>query len=578
MRVRPPPTSTSLAVAEHLDPRGVGRRQPPVERVEQVAVDHRRARHEPRGIDEVAGALLVHVHGGVRERRRHVADAAGVVEVDVRDDDGAEVVGADAHRVERRQQRGHRRLAAGLDQHRGRPVDQVTGGHPLPAAEERVELVHPVADRHAHSPLHCHTPAIGFAGDVRGAPARRRGDAHGGRGRPPGRARPAPRAAGRGLGPGRDPQPQAPTQRARLLLPRRRGLLAAGRPLLQVPRTGQPVAARGRQRRPHGRRHRGPHPRRARVPRTARPGQPAHARHRPRVHPRPARRAQGGAAAPARRRGRAARAAPPRPPRPAPAHRRRDEPRQRRPRRPHPDPRRRGHRLAARRVPRVGAGARRRAVARRRARTRSPPPASTSSASCAAAVPAPTSPPSTPNRSPAPSPASPSRCSPASATRSTRRSPTPSPSPATRPRPRAARGWSSGRSAGATAATRPSAAASSPRPPPPSAPADGSTGAPARSSASARHHLRGAANRLDGVAARAARRPGAVLDVADRGARPTRRPGRRRRPGPPPGTRLVHHPHRRRPAGPVDRRRAAGTVVVSTVADGDVRSRVEDDR
>ena len=54
----------------------------------------RRAAYQPRRIDEVAGALLVHVHRGVGERPGHVADAAGVVEMDVGDCDPASSSGA----------------------------------------------------------------------------------------------------------------------------------------------------------------------------------------------------------------------------------------------------------------------------------------------------------------------------------------------------------------------------------------------------------------------------------------------------------------------------------------------------
>ena len=141
-----------LAVLEHVDALGRRRVEPAVERVEQVAVDHRRAVDEPRRIDEVAGALLVHVHGRVRERPRHVADAAGVVEVDVRDRDAGEVVGRDVELGQRGEQRGDRRLAAGLDQHRLAALDQVAGRDVLPAAEQRVDLDDAGADLGVHRP------------------------------------------------------------------------------------------------------------------------------------------------------------------------------------------------------------------------------------------------------------------------------------------------------------------------------------------------------------------------------------------------------------------------------------------
>ena len=92
--------------------------EPPVERVEQVAVDHGRGVDEAAGVDQVAGALLVDVDGGLGEGPGHVAHAAGVVEVDVGDHDVGQVVGGDAEVVQGGEQGGDRRLAPGLDQHR----------------------------------------------------------------------------------------------------------------------------------------------------------------------------------------------------------------------------------------------------------------------------------------------------------------------------------------------------------------------------------------------------------------------------------------------------------------------------
>ena len=109
-----------LAVLEDVHARRGCGVEAPVQGVEEVAVDHRRALDEPLRVDEVPGALLVDVHRGVREGVGHVADAAGVVEVDVGDGDAGEVVAADAELVERGEQRGHRGLAAGLDQDRAR--------------------------------------------------------------------------------------------------------------------------------------------------------------------------------------------------------------------------------------------------------------------------------------------------------------------------------------------------------------------------------------------------------------------------------------------------------------------------
>src|SRR5204863_3170902 len=53
-----------LAVGQHVDALGRGRVETAVQGVEQVAVDHRRRSHQPAGVDQVAGAPFVHVHGG----------------------------------------------------------------------------------------------------------------------------------------------------------------------------------------------------------------------------------------------------------------------------------------------------------------------------------------------------------------------------------------------------------------------------------------------------------------------------------------------------------------------------------
>ena len=119
---------------------------PPVEAVEQRAVDARRAVDEPGRIDEVARAALVHDHGGDGEVGGEVADGAGVVEVDVGDDDPAQVGGAEPERGERRVHGGDARLRTGLDQRGHRPVDQEPGGELLHAAQQRVELMDPGCD------------------------------------------------------------------------------------------------------------------------------------------------------------------------------------------------------------------------------------------------------------------------------------------------------------------------------------------------------------------------------------------------------------------------------------------------
>ncbi len=64
------------------------------------------------------GPPLVHDDGGLRERVSEVAHAAGVIEVDVRDDDRREVVAADPQLRQRRDHGAGRPGGAGLDEAR----------------------------------------------------------------------------------------------------------------------------------------------------------------------------------------------------------------------------------------------------------------------------------------------------------------------------------------------------------------------------------------------------------------------------------------------------------------------------
>src|SRR5690606_38881735 len=165
-----------------LHPLGGGGRQPPVERVEQVAVDHRRAAHQPGRVDEVPGPPLVHVDRRLGEGRGHVAHPAGVVEVDVGDRHTRQLAGVDAELGQGGEQVGHRCLAAGLDQHRGVAGDEVAGGHLVPAPEQGVDLQDPGCDLGVHvtpSVLGRAPPAVGsraYRAAHRGQPGDTTGD------------------------------------------------------------------------------------------------------------------------------------------------------------------------------------------------------------------------------------------------------------------------------------------------------------------------------------------------------------------------------------------------------------------
>ena len=152
-----------VAVLEHVDPGGFGRRQAPVQRVEEVPVDHGRRVDQSARVDQVAGPLLVDVDRGLREGEGHVAHPAGVVEVDVGDHDVGQVLGLEAQPVQRREQGGHRGLATGLDQGRLRSLEQIPGGDPLPAPQQGVDLEHVLRDARGHNGTMSH-PGSRFGG------------------------------------------------------------------------------------------------------------------------------------------------------------------------------------------------------------------------------------------------------------------------------------------------------------------------------------------------------------------------------------------------------------------------------
>ena len=87
-----------LTVGEHVDALGGRGVETSVERIEQRAVDAGRGIHQARRVGEVAGALLVHVHGGPGKGAGDVAHATGVVEMDVGHGHTRQVGGAHAQK------------------------------------------------------------------------------------------------------------------------------------------------------------------------------------------------------------------------------------------------------------------------------------------------------------------------------------------------------------------------------------------------------------------------------------------------------------------------------------------------
>jgi hypothetical protein len=98
----------------------------------------------------MASTLFVDVHRGLGEGAGHVAHPTGVVQVDVGDHHPGQVLGPEAQLFQLGQQHGHRALAARLHQDGCRTLDEVAGGHSLPAAQQRVELDDPCGDTGPH--------------------------------------------------------------------------------------------------------------------------------------------------------------------------------------------------------------------------------------------------------------------------------------------------------------------------------------------------------------------------------------------------------------------------------------------
>jgi hypothetical protein len=135
--------------APEIDPVAVGERAQPVARHRidgaeegshlRLAVQAGRARDELRRLGEVRRAALVHVHVREGEAFAQAADPAGMVEVDVRDDDVGQIVRPDAESFEPGDDRFDRRSWSGLDERRSGRVEQVRGRVPLASPVERVD-------------------------------------------------------------------------------------------------------------------------------------------------------------------------------------------------------------------------------------------------------------------------------------------------------------------------------------------------------------------------------------------------------------------------------------------------------
>ena len=82
-----------LAVLQRPDPLRLGRRHTAVQRVESGAVHRGRRQDQAARVHQVACPPRMDVNSGVREGPGHVADAAGVVEMDVRHGHAGQILG-----------------------------------------------------------------------------------------------------------------------------------------------------------------------------------------------------------------------------------------------------------------------------------------------------------------------------------------------------------------------------------------------------------------------------------------------------------------------------------------------------
>src|SRR5262245_9386581 len=106
-----------------------------------VAVQALRARQQLRWVGQMTNASLVDVDRQIGPAPDHRAGSPGVVEMDVREENGSRLLVP--HRLKHRLQRAAR---ARVDQD---PVDLPASDHPLPAEVPDVDQVHPVMIRAA---------------------------------------------------------------------------------------------------------------------------------------------------------------------------------------------------------------------------------------------------------------------------------------------------------------------------------------------------------------------------------------------------------------------------------------------
>src|SRR5579875_1854928 len=130
------------------DAPGRRRRERAEQLVERVAVDHPRTGHQPGRVGQVPRAALVHDDLRRREHLRDVARPAGVIEMDMGDDDSGEIAGPDAEAGEGIPDHRRGRPRSGLHQAWPVTADQVASRDPVIAGHHRVDLEYLVPEVH----------------------------------------------------------------------------------------------------------------------------------------------------------------------------------------------------------------------------------------------------------------------------------------------------------------------------------------------------------------------------------------------------------------------------------------------
>ena len=111
------------------------------------AVDRGRALHEVDRIDQVARTARMNDESGLRKLRHQQARTAGMVEMDVGRDHVVDRVDAKAHRLQGREQPGHRVVRSGVDERRAVAFDDQVGGVEARAVKAGVDDVDAMTER-----------------------------------------------------------------------------------------------------------------------------------------------------------------------------------------------------------------------------------------------------------------------------------------------------------------------------------------------------------------------------------------------------------------------------------------------